>query len=227
MTFTLQIDTIKQKVRKGINMKKILCFGDSNTWGHNPVDCSQLERRWTVILQEMLPDCEIIQDGRCGRATKFDVPDMPDTNGLKTFRERYLQGEKEFDLIIIMLGTNDLLNHFDCSAEETASTLRTYVKECHEKFGKDKPQILLVSPILVRDYVTQNLIFKDQYDMSAVIKSKSFAQNISAVAQQEGVHFLDASKAAMASSVDGVHMDYAEHEKLAIAIAAKIKSILF
>lgn len=208
-------------------MKRILCFGDSNTWGHNPIDCSQLERRWTVILQEMLPDCEIIQDGRCGRSTKFDVPDMPETNGLITFRERYLQGENEFDMIIIMLGTNDLLNHFDCPVEETANTLRTYVKECHAKFGKDRPQILLVSPILVRDYVTKNPIFKDQYDMSAVIKSKSFAQNISAVAQQEGVHFLDASKAAMASSIDGVHMDSAEHEKLAIAIAAKIKSILF
>lgn len=208
-------------------MKRILCFGDSNTWGHNPVDCSQLERRWTVMLGEMLPDCEITEDGRCGRATKFDVPDMPETNGLVTFRERYLQGENEFDLIIIMLGTNDLLNHFDCSAEETANTLRTYVKECHAKFGNDKPQILLVSPIIVRDYVTKNPLFKDQYNMSAVIKSKSFAQNISAVAQQEGVHFLDASKAAAASSVDGVHMDTAEHEKLATAMAAKIKSILF
>lgn len=207
-------------------MKKILCFGDSNTWGHNPADCSQLERRWTVMLQEMMPDCEIVQDGRCGRATKFDVPGMPETNGLKTFRERYLQCENEFDLIIIMLGTNDLLNHFDCSAEETAETLRTYVKECHKKFGNERPQILLVSPILVREYVTENPLFKDQYDMSAVIKSKRFARSISDAAQQEGVHFLDASKYAMASDIDGVHMEPSEHEKLAAAIEAKIKSIL-
>lgn len=208
-------------------MKKILCFGDSNTWGHNPVDCSQLERRWTVILQEMMPECEIVQDGRCGRATKFDVPDMPDTNGIVTFRERYLQGSNDFDLIIIMLGTNDLLNHFDCPVEETARTLRTYVKECHEMYGKDKPQMLLVSPILVRDYVMQNPIFKDLYSMESVIKSKSFAASISKVAQQEGVYFMDASKAAQASPVDGVHMEPREHEKLAVAMAAKIKSILF
>lgn len=208
-------------------MKKILCFGDSNTWGHNPIDCSRLERRWTVMLREMLPECEIAEDGRCGRATKFDVPDMPDTNGIVTFRERYLQGKNDFDLIIIMLGTNDLLNHFDCSPEETAQTLRTYVKECHKMYGRDKPQILLVSPILVRDCVMRNPLFKDQYSMESVIKSQSFAQNILTVAKQEGVHFMDASKAAAASSADGVHMDSAEHEKLANAMAAKIKSILF
>lgn len=208
-------------------MKKILCFGDSNTWGHNPVDCSRLEKRWPVIMQDMLKDCEIVQDGLCGRATKFDVPDMPDRNGLKTFREKYLQGENEFDLIIIMLGTNDLLNHFDCSAQETAQALRVYVRECHEKFGKEKPQILLVSPILVRDYVLKHPIFKDLYDKSSIIKSRQFAENILKVAEQEDVYFLDASKSASASSVDGIHMNSNEHEKLAAAMSAKIKSILF
>lgn len=208
-------------------MKKILCFGDSNTWGHNPVDCSRLERRWPVIIQEMLADCEIIHDGRCGRTTKFDVPDMPDTNGIKTFRERYLAGENQFDLIIIMLGTNDLLNYFKCTAEETAQTLRTYIQECREKFGKDKPQILLVSPILVRECVMKNPIFKNQYSDFSIMESKHFAESISGTAVREGVHFLDASQVSEASETDGVHMNPDEHEKLAVAIAKKVNTILF
>ena len=44
-------------------MKKILCFGDSNTWGHNPVDCSQLEKPWTVWLKNIVPEYEIVSDG--------------------------------------------------------------------------------------------------------------------------------------------------------------------
>ncbi len=206
-------------------MKKILCFGDSNTWGHNPIDCTKLERRWTVMLGEMLDDCEITEDGRCGRATKFDVPDMPETNGLETFRARYIKENADFDLVIIMLGTNDLLNHFKCSAEETAGTLRTYVTEYREKYGKNA-KMLLVSPIHVRDYVMQNPIFKEQYSNFAVMESRRFAECIARVANDEDTYFLDASKAASASPIDGVHMDPAEHEKLAVAIAAKVKSIL-
>lgn len=208
-------------------MKKILCFGDSNTWGHNPIDCSRLERRWTVMIDEMLEECEIIQDGRCGRATRFDVPDMPETNGIETFRERYLSKENEFDLIIIMLGTNDLLNHFKCSAEETARTLRMYVKECHERFGADRPQILLISPIHVRDCVMRNPIFKEQYSEFSIRESRRFAECISEAARQEGVHFLDAAEYAAASAADGVHMDSDEHEKLAVAVVEKVKAILF
>ena len=46
-------------------MKKILCFGDSNTWGHNPVDCSKLEKPWTVWLKDIVPEYEIVSDGVC------------------------------------------------------------------------------------------------------------------------------------------------------------------
>ena len=50
-------------------MKKILCFCDSNTWGHNPVDCSKLEKPWTVWLKDIVPEYEMVSDGVCGRAT--------------------------------------------------------------------------------------------------------------------------------------------------------------
>ena len=34
-------------------MKKILCYGDSNTFGYNPYDASRYNEhtRWTAILQ--------------------------------------------------------------------------------------------------------------------------------------------------------------------------------
>lgn len=208
-------------------MKKILCFGDSNTWGHNPLDCSQLERRWCVVLQEMMNECEIMQDGRCGRTTKFDVIDMPDTNGIVTFRERYFANENEFDLIIIMLGTNDLLNQFKCKAEETADTIAEYIKEYRDKFEKNTTEFLVISPILVRENVMENPIFKEQYSPFAIEESKRFSECIENMVKHNDAHFLDAAKYASASELDGVHMDDKEHKKLALAVADKIKSILF
>ena len=94
-------------------MKKILCFSDSNTWGHNPVDCSQLETVDGFGLKDIVPEYEIVSDGVCGRATTHYLENEDKTNGLKDFRERYLSGENDFDLIIIMLGTNDVLNNID------------------------------------------------------------------------------------------------------------------
>ncbi|MFR5209618.1 MAG: hypothetical protein ACLTG2_08865 [Clostridia bacterium] len=63
-------------------MKKILCFGDSNTWGHNPVDCSQLEKPWTVWLKDIVPDINISTEWR--RATTHYLENEDKTNGLKT-----------------------------------------------------------------------------------------------------------------------------------------------
>lgn len=205
-------------------MNKILCFGDSNTWGHNPLDFSKLEKCWPVVVREMLTDCEIIEDGVCGRATKFGESE---TNGIIKFREKYLSGENEFDLIIIMLGTNDLLNQFDCSPEETAETLGTYIDEYREKFCENKTKFLLVSPIYINEYMLKHPVFKDLYSEKSIIKSHEFADNIKEIAKQKNVYFMDAAQVASASNIDGIHMEETEHKKFAEAITERIKSILF
>lgn len=205
-------------------MKKILCFGDSNTWGHNPVNCSRLERRWPVILDEMLDGCEIIQDGVCGRATRLRVSDEWDKDALKVFRKRYLENN-DFDLIIIMLGTNDLLNENDFTAEETAEALCTMIDEARERFSQDKPQFLLIAPILISADAMKHPIFSTLYSEKSVINSGRFAGVIAEAAKREGVHFFNASSVSSPSPVDGVHMDSDNHAKLATAVADKIKSI--
>lgn len=207
-------------------MKKILCFGDSNTWGHDPADCSRLQKRWPVLLKELLPDCQITEDGVCGRSTRYDVPDMKDSNGLHTFREKYLKGQPSFDLILLMLGTNDLLRFFGCSPEEIAQSLRDYITECRGLWGKSMPQILLVSPVLIRKTVLQHPVFSGLYDMQSVNSSGQVAGRIKQVAEEEQVYFMDASKASEPSALDGIHMDAAGHQKLAEAIVKKIKEIL-
>ena len=197
-------------------MKKILCFGDSNTWGHNPVDCSKLEKPWTVWLKDIVPEYEIVSDGVCGRATTHYLENEDKTNGLKDFRERYLSGENDFDLIIIMLGTNDVLNNIDFSNQKTADVLKIYVEECRAKFGKDKPKILLVSPILINDL----------YSEKSIEKSTHFSEYISKLADEEDTYFMNAADYAKASDIDGIHMVPEEHKKLANAFADKIKEIL-
>jgi len=227
LTFRVVLGKIKQRqIQRRKTVKKILCFGDSNTWGHDPVDCSRLERRWTVMIDEMFDDCEIVQDGVCGRATKLRINDEWGTDGLSVFRKNYLKNNG-FDLVIIMLGTNDLLNENDFTVEETGEHLRTMVKEMRESLGDDAPEVLLISPILISKDMLTHPVFSTLYSEKSITNSKRFAEIIEKVATEENAHFLDAAKVSKASPLDGIHMESSEHKELADAIAEKIKSILF
>lgn len=206
-------------------MKRILCFGDSNTWGHDPIDCSRLKRRWTVLLQERMADFEIIEDGTCGRATVYGEIDEAGHNGIVSFRERYLQKDNLFDLIVIMLGTNDFLKENHASPEEVGEALRLYVREYRARFG-ECARFLLVSPILIRREMCMHPIFSELYNEQSIVSSQTVAAVIAKVAEEEHTDFLDAAQYACASAIDGIHMESAEHEKLARAIERKIRDIL-
>lgn len=202
-------------------MKKILCFGDSNTWGHDPVDCSRLERRWTVMLRELLDGYEICEDGVCGRTTRYGEHD---TNGLAVFKERYTDKDCDFDLLIIMLGTNDTLNEFSIPPSETAAALSEFVRLYREKHGEDR-KIILVSPIHIKERALTHPLFGELYSETSVKSSLGFSEEIEKAARREGVYFMDAAKYAKASEIDGVHMTSSEHEKLAAALYTKISDI--
>lgn len=204
-------------------MKRILCFGDSNTWGHNPDDFSQIEKAWPVILKTLLPECEIIQDGKCGRTTAYGEYE---TNGIDVFRDRYIKNNSDFNLIVIMLGTNDTLKEFDRTPKETAESLQIFIDEWRGKYG-GVTEFLFISPIRITQDALSHPVFKDLYDETAITKSECFKDAISQMAKQTAAHFMDAAEAASPSKIDGIHMEPSEHEKLAHAVADKIKSILF
>lgn len=204
-------------------MKRILCFGDSNTWGHNPVDCSRLERPWPKVLKELLPDCAVIEDGVCGRTTVFDDPTAPGKNGITAFREIISNNERA-ELAVIMLGTNDTLNFYECDAKGSAEAVGVFVREWKNAF-KDS-DVLVISPIEIKDNALIHPIFKDLYNSGSIEKSKEFAKYYSEMAAEEGAYFMDAAKIAEASDIDGIHMEPAEHEKLAAAVYEKVKKII-
>ncbi len=208
-------------------MKKILCYGDSNTYGHNPADCSRLEGRWTKFLGELLGDgYEIIEEGLCGRTTVYDDAFDNGLNGLTLF-EPIIKTHKPLDLIIIMLGTNDMQLQFNQNAFGVSRGIEALVKAAKNPliYGAKTPEILVVSPILI-DKAIKNSFFADIYGTTrAVDISKELAPRVEAVAKAYGVHFMNAAEYAKASKLDGVHMDEENHKKLALAFAEKIKKL--
>lgn len=197
-------------------MKKIICFGDSNTYGHTPPTGERMERPWPSVLQELRPDCKVINEGLCGRNTHLSASDMDPSNGLVRFNE-LLEESGGAELLIIMLGTNDTLKQFDCSVLETAEALRGYIRSWRDKFGQDS-RILLISPILITEDKKNNAAMNDAYETDAIGKSRLFAAEYKALAEREHTLYLNAAAVCRTSSLDGVHMLPAEHEKLAHAV---------
>ena len=98
--------------------------------------------------------------------------------------------------------------------KKTADVLKIYVEECRTKFGKDKPKILLVSPILINDNCLTHPIFKDLYSEKSIENQRTF-RNIYQNLQMKKIHiFMNAANYAKASDIDGIHMVSEEHKKL-------------
>ena len=95
-------------------MRRILCFGDSNTWGYDPATGERFDEqtRWTGVLQAALGgDYTVIEEGLNGRTTVWDDPIEGHKNGHE-YLVPCLETHRPLDLVVLMLGTNDLKRRF-------------------------------------------------------------------------------------------------------------------
>ena len=94
-------------------MKTVLCYGNSLTWGYVPDGSGRhaLKDRWPEVLQTELGNgVHVVTDGLNGRTTAFDDHLSGfERNGAKTLTT-VLGAHFPLDLVIIMLGSNDMKN---------------------------------------------------------------------------------------------------------------------
>lgn len=210
--------------------KTILCFGDSNTWGQKPDKTGRFPAnvRWTGILQDALgDDYYIIEEGLSSRTTDLEYSKKPGRNG-KTYLEPCLDSHRPLDLVILMLGTNDLKIEFDRSAAQIAEAMRGLVEMTQEKTSKDGKQtpVLLVSPIHIVDTAPRFAEFyTGTYDHDSMLKSGQLADEMKRVAEEMGCEFLDASTVAEPGE-DGIHFSEVSHPALGRVIVEKVNGTI-
>jgi len=218
--------------------KRILCYGDSNTWGFdidNQVDRNRFqvrypsEVRWTGILARQLGDgYTVIEEGLNARSTIWDDPSWPDRNGL-TYLRPCLNSHAPIDLVVLMLGTNDLkvrLCGYVPDIARGVSVLIDTIQSGYDGPGGRAPQVLLISPLLVGEWIADNdkELAGEFGGVIACEKSKELSGYYAEVAKQKGCHFLDAAKIASPGS-DAIHFDIPGHAALGEAVAKKVAEI--
>ena len=216
-------------------MKTILCFGDSNTWGWNAEDIDPrtslanrfpFDVRWPGIAQQLLGSgYRIIEDALNGRTTSFDDPLYADRSGLKTLPVA-LECHTPIDLLVLMLGTNDVKGTYSASAGLISDAMDLLIRAASVRYaGGEPPAVLLICPPVL-DRGVADAIYGYEFGPDAYGKSVELTGWYKRLAERHGCHVLDANEAGvMTGTTDGVHIGPADHDRLGRAVAKKIQAI--
>jgi len=221
----------RQQESEGVIMEKyrILCFGDSLTWGYDPVKRTRIgeDERWTGVLQNLLGErYKVIEEGQNGRTIASEDPTEGEKNGL-AYIIPCLDSQRPLDLMILMLGTNDMKRKFGYTARDIAGEMQLFLEkvQAFNRFRMEgRMQVLLMSPPItgargrgkgswLEDYFDYDRAFGVASELAAWYEQ---------LAKTYHCHFLDAAGIVQVSEADGVHLDPKEQTKLGGAIYEKL-----
>ena len=166
---------------------KIICFGDSNTYGYDPRGFfgGQYDAPWPDILSEKL-GCTVLNWGENGREIPAKTVDFP----------------ADTDLLVIMLGTNDLLQFW--TPEAACEKMEHFL----ESLALERQKILLMAPPPMKfgEWVLDQELIDD---------SITLAKHYKALAERLGTQFADAGEWNVPLAYDGVHLTEEGHRAFA------------
>lgn len=213
--------------------KRILCYGDSNTWGY--ISGSDHERysdqeRWPKVLERLLGGgrvFEIIEEGLNSRTLVSDDP-RPGKEGKNgaEYLVPCLDTADPVDLVILMLGTNELKYAYRKTPAEIGELLEEYFVKVilgrKSQMRDSYPRLIIVTPPVVNEE-TEYCQKNDKY-LGATQKSQELNRIYREIAERYGCEFL--SNEGLETGVDGVHLTKESHRKLAERLSEKVREIL-
>jgi lysophospholipase L1-like esterase len=207
----------------------ILCFGDSNTWGHIPnTNHQRFDRndRYPTILNNLLgKKYEIISEGLSGRTlvSEDKRPGKEGRNG-NLYLIPCLDSHDPIALVVLMLGTNELQSRYNKSATDVGSILeKEFVKiilSRPSRYSNKCPKLIIVSPPIVIENNKSKFKFT-----GANKKSIALSRIYKDIAKRNNCYFIDTSDLEVGS--DGLHLIKESHKELAKRLFEMIKKIRF
>ncbi|WP_300037617.1 SGNH/GDSL hydrolase family protein [uncultured Roseobacter sp.] len=208
-----------------------MCFGDSNTHGTRAMrfwgDRRRHPRgiRWPDVLADTLgAGWEVVAEGHPGRTAVFDDPiEGTHKNGQRALPV-LLESHRPLDLVVVMLGTNDLKHRFGANPGDIALGIERLVMEISRSDagpGSTAPGVLIAAPAQVMETGALAEIFA-----GAAEKSRALPACLAGIAERQGAGFWDAGSVAQVDLVDGIHLSAAAHRAIGLALAGEIRGQL-
>ena len=212
------------------NAKRIMVFGDSLSWGYQPGSSHNrydVQTRWPGKLQALLGNgFEVIEESLNSRGIEHgdSRPGKEGRRGLD-YIEPALDSHDPLDLVIVLLGTNELKKEMNQSASQIAEYMKKLISiiQCRpSQFRDTKPKVLILSPPII-DEDNDYCRIGGKY-IGATKKSQELKTLYQGVANELGASFLALDKVEVGS--DGVHFDVLGHKKVAEIVFHSVKELL-
>ena len=213
--------------------RRILCFGDSLTWGwiavHEgaPTTRFSYPQRWTGVMASKLgSDYEIVEEGLSARTTSIDDPVDPRLNG-SAYLPTALASHLPLDLVIIMLGTNDTKSYYHRTPYEIAIGMSKLVGQVLTSAGGvgtvyPAPKVLVVAPPPLAP--SHDPWLQGMFEGGRE-KTAELARQYRSLANFMKVDFFDAGSVVSTDGVDGIHFSVKNNADLGHALANKVWEI--
>lgn len=197
-------------------MKRILCYGDSNTYGYNPADGSRFDEntRWTALLQTFLGiDYEIIEEGACGRV-----------GFVEGYEEFLLSAQQHFpciiarvqdvEVLVLAVGANDLQFKYNLSFDQAKKGLERLITIAQEYVK----EIVLIPSIVFDENILAGS-FSHCFDRTSIAKSKRMGEIYRKLSEIYNLRLFDCNEFVQPSKIDGLHYDETGHRAIADELA--------
>jgi lysophospholipase L1-like esterase len=175
-------------------------------------------------LAAALPHIDVIAEGHPGRTTVHDDPiEGAHKNGLAVLPS-LIESHRPIDLVIVMLGSNDMKARFSVTPHDIARSLDRILTTIRASgAGPDgrAPKVILISPPLIDETGLLAEIFT-----GAAAKSRALAVRVAETATAHGARFLDAGADVLASPIDGLHLTPEAHGVLADQLTPIVAEVL-
>lgn len=205
-------------------MKKILFYGDSNTYGYDPAGFMggryPRQQRWTGILAERLArEWDIAADGMPGRMIPGNSYSIQIALGA-------VKADGPIDLFAVMLGTNDLLNQRVPDAAKVAEKMTGMIDYVSESFCEKilliaPPQIRFTDPSCTDPFVHGDAAYSERCRRESIRLARFYRE----IAARRGIFGADASSWDLDLAFDGVHLSEEGHEVFAEEMAKALQKI--
>ena len=210
-------------------MIRILCYGDSNTWGYIPAgDGKRYDEntRWTKLLSKALGnEFEIIEEGMCSRTlASEDAESVKELKNGYTLLSPIVRTHDKFDIFVLMLGTNDLKASFKNSPQTILEHTKKYidfVTNYQSKVDATTPKFVLMGIAPVDD--TKGFSVLDTKFAGATKLQQQASELIKNYAEKNGICYVDNSD--LEAGADGLHLTAESHKKIANKLTMLIKEM--
>lgn len=209
--------------------RRILCFGDSNTYGYIPTGGRyDAHTRWPMRLGECLgAGWEVVEEGFNGRTCVYDDPVEGGFKSGLNYLPPCLMSHSPLDVVVIMLGSNDTKRRFGLTAMTIGQCMMQLVKTVKLYAMDEKgnpPQVIIVAPPPILDNLMETR-HGECFGPQAIEVSRGLAGEYLRISKLLRCGFFDAAPYGEVSSLDAVHMTARGHVCLAEALSEKIKGM--